>query len=131
MKLSQIILIFHNGGEKMLKIFNQGKTNELFFFNERKRAEIRSRKCCYRNMMNTIVYRINKCFWKESYATVWYSFNLYFPLAEISWQRCIQIIQYNIYQRFSYSDNLVSEKKYIYTCEEKRKGKEKKVLLSR
>ena len=25
---------------------------------------------------------------------------------------------------FSYSDNLVSEKKYIYTCEEKRKGKE-------
>ena len=38
-KLSQIILKFHYGGEKRYTQF-QGKTNKLFFFNERKRADI-------------------------------------------------------------------------------------------
>ena len=32
--------------KKKIKKNNQGKTSDLFFFNERKRAEIRSRKCC-------------------------------------------------------------------------------------
>ena len=64
---SQIILKFHNGGDTMYENFNQGKTNELSYVNERKRAQIRSTKCCYRNIMNTYVYRINKCFWKESF----------------------------------------------------------------
>ena len=70
----KIILIFHNGGEKMYKNINQGKTSELFFFTERKSAKIRSRKFSYRNTMNTIVYKISKCFWKESfYGIVWYA----------------------------------------------------------
>ena len=78
MKLSQIILIFYNDGEKMFKNFNQGKTNEFFFFNEIKRAESRSRKCCYRKMMSAIMYRISKCFSKESfYGMVWYAILCY------------------------------------------------------
>ena len=69
----------------MYKNFNQGKTSELSFFNERKRAGIRSTKSCYRNIMNRILYRISKCFLKRvflwygmlcyailSYAMVWY-----------------------------------------------------------
>ena len=39
-----MFLKFHNGGKKMYKNLNQGKTTELFFFYERKRAEIRSIK---------------------------------------------------------------------------------------
>ena len=40
-KLLQIILKFHNGGEKIYKKINQGKTSESFFFDERKRIEIK------------------------------------------------------------------------------------------
>ena len=54
-----------------------------FFFNERKRAEIRSGECGYRNMMSTIELRMSTCFWKKSfygmvcyamlsYSMVWY-----------------------------------------------------------
>ena len=54
------------------KILIKAKQTILFFFNERKLNEIKSRKCGYRNVMNFIVYRINTC-WKESvYGMVWY-----------------------------------------------------------
>ena len=51
-------------------MFYKGKTND-FFLKLEKRAEIRSSKCCYRNMMNAIVYRINNVF-EKSHSMVWY-----------------------------------------------------------
>ena len=72
--------------KKMYKNVNQGKTSELFFFNERRRAEIRSRKCCNKNMMNTIVYMIRKYFRKESfygmlcYSMLWYGMEIWYAM---------------------------------------------------
>ena len=69
-------LKFHNGGDKGTKILIKAKQTNLFF-NERKRAKIRSIKCCLRNMMNAIVYRMSTLKKKEIYVMlcfgmVWY-----------------------------------------------------------
>ena len=56
-----LFTLFHISGEKRYNNFNQGKTNETFFFNERKRDEIWL-SVVREKSYNAIVYRMSTSF---------------------------------------------------------------------
>ena len=76
-------LNFTLAATKCTKIWIKAKQANYLSLMRGIRGGIRSTKRFYRNIMNRIVYRISKCFWKESfygmvcytmlcYATLWY-----------------------------------------------------------